>query len=213
MTRASINRLNLIATVTGSAVLFVASGAWSAADQPQAPVSIAAVETQAKARFESLDQDDDGVVSMQEFEAAQPACRMGGGHHARHQNHGAKGPQAERQTEQRGPGQKPCKRHPQRSPARRAAMDQEMFAILDADADGQLSRDEFAGARHPANRRLARQRAMFKQWDTDGNGELTLEEMPTPAKHLEAADTDGDGTVSKAEMHAYRQAQRQSKSD
>ena len=67
MTRASINRLNLIATVTGSAVLFVASGVWSAADQPQAPVSIAAVETQAKARFESLDPDDDGVDSMQEF--------------------------------------------------------------------------------------------------------------------------------------------------
>lgn len=49
----------------------------------------------------------------------------------------------------------------------------------------------------------------FDRLDANNDGELTLEEMTAKqAAMIEEADADGNGAVSKAEMHAFRQAKR-----
>jgi Ca2+-binding EF-hand superfamily protein len=206
MTQSNTNRLKLVATLTGSAVLLVASGAWSATVPPDEPISIADVEAKAKARFKSLDTDADGAVSLQEFEAAKPEPGQRGWHHPPHPKHGANGAGAGQRREGMQPGKPAGMWHGKRGMAMHAAVDEEMFDILDTNADGQLSRDEYAAASQPANRHLARQRAMFKHLDKDGDGKLTREEMPNPAARLSAADADGDGSVSREEMRAHRQS-------
>ncbi len=95
-----------------------------------------------------------------------------------------------------------------RREALRAAVEAEMFALLDADGDGAVTEAEFAAGKTRENRRLAKKRAMFKQLDADQDKLLTLEEFPNPAARLREADADGDGLVSKDEMRALRQARR-----
>jgi len=87
------------------------------------------------------------------------------------------------------------------SQAELAAQGQKRFAAADADGDGLLSAEELATR---AQERIAKRTdAMIERFDKNGDGALSAEEMPQhrgPQRILERADTDGNGTISKAEF-------------
>jgi hypothetical protein len=83
-------------------------------------------------------------------------------------------------------------------------MDRAGFSELDADGNGELSREELQ------NRAAAR----FAAVDADGDGKLTVEEMiaagntrasERAARMVERFDTDGDGALSQDELRAGRE--------
>lgn len=83
------------------------------------------------------------------------------------------------------------------------------LAALDADGDGRISLDELKAdqlrnAEERAARRAARMMALM---DADGDGTLTAAELlagPGPAMMFDRIDTDGDGVISQAEADAAR---------
>ncbi|EED31627.1 putative calcium binding signal peptide protein [gamma proteobacterium NOR5-3] len=91
-----------------------------------------------------------------------------------------------------------------------AALSQPNGGILsmDADGDGQISRDEFKPPRHRGGPK------MFERADANGDGELTREEMLAAVeaagerqaqmpKMFDAMDSDGNGVVSSVEVQDH----------
>ena len=82
-----------------------------------------------------------------------------------------------------------------------AAMGQKRFDEADANGDGLLTAEEMTAK---AQERMAkRTEAMIERFDKNDDGALSVEEMPQrpgPHKLLEKADTNGDGSISKAEF-------------
>jgi Ca2+-binding EF-hand superfamily protein len=164
-------------------------------DGERFPVSIADVESKAAERFASLDVDKSGAIDLAEFEAA------------KHKQRGERSP---RHDAPRHPKvRKHMGSHGQRQ-AMRAAIEEEMFTIIDSNGDGMISKTEHQNSKPRETRALARKRAMFKQLDQDQDQLLTLSEMPNPAERLRRVDADDDGLVTKAEMRAAR-TQRQAR--
>jgi len=93
----------------------------------------------------------------------------------------------------------------------------EIFAALDADSDGSVSKAEFAEADLPTIMGDAMRKGMmkaragrggdkFKTMDKNADGKLTKDEFPRPEifDHiLEKADTNGDGELTQEEMQAF----------
>ena len=151
-------------------------------------------------QFNLLDQDNDNVVTQTEFESAKHPGRKGMRNNKRR---GFNGEHGRRMHGQMRKGSRSEERKAERQ-ARRAAMQDELFTILDKDGDGNLSRAE-AGAQTRDDRRLAARRASFKRLDANGDGQLTQDELPDRTAKLRAMDADGDGTVTRSEIRAHRQ--------
>lgn len=87
------------------------------------------------------------------------------------------------------------------SDAELAASGQKRFDAVDTNSDGLLSLEEMNAK---AQERIAKRTAsMIERFDKNGDGALSVEEMPErpgPHKLLAKADTDGDGSISKAEF-------------
>ena len=84
-----------------------------------------------------------------------------------------------------------------------AAVQAELFVLLDADNNGELSAEEHAAQTREISK-LARKKAMFKKLDANNDGVLVPEEMPRRGDRLRAADTNGDGQVTRQEIRAMR---------
>jgi len=169
----------------------VASTAFAAPHSDRFPISLADAQAKAEARFAEADVDGSGSIDLAEFENAKlphPGKRL----HGKRQ-HGKKGQRGEH------------RRGGKHSKIRTAAKE-EIFAILDSNSDGSISKEEHSSADMRATRKLAMKRAMFKHLDKDKNQLLSVGEMPNPANFLSVADEDNDGYVSQEEMRANRRA-------
>lgn len=82
------------------------------------------------------------------------------------------------------------------------------FAAADSDEDGKLSQDEMTAARD--TRRIERMRGMVARMDTDGDGLLSAEELAAgqpqrgPQTMFDRMDADGDGALTLDEMQQAR---------
>ena len=176
--------LPAVAVVAALAVSATATDVF-AAKQDRFPIDLGELRAKAEERFNAADADGDGSVSAEEFANADlrgvPRGRRDGG-----RRHGdAEG-------------------RPAREWAR--AGQEGVFDAADADANGQLSEEEFNAV--PAAVRSQRQQRLFERLDADASGGLSLAEFPSRLKRLEMLDANADGTVSRDEMPLGQRPQR-----
>ena len=93
------------------------------------------------------------------------------------------------------------------------------FDRVDANADGELSRDELRAMHakmrqhgRKAGRRMSYMQGLMKGMDDDGNGAISRAELgdkvPKLVENFAAIDTDGNNELSREEMRAFHQARR-----
>lgn len=197
-----------LTALAGTLVLSAAALAEPGRRGPEFPISVADAEHRAEARFLELDADASGEISPEEL-AAMPHPRFGHREfHGRHHGKRDGGPGHEPSHEQRHARRD---EHAEKHSARREEMDAELFASLDANGDGQLSAAEFDTSKVREARRQAMVERMFARLDEDGSGGLSRSELPDMSRHLSAMDTDNDGTVTREEARAHRQARREAR--
>jgi len=95
----------------------------------------------------------------------------------------------------------------------------ENFERVDANADGELSRDELTAMHakmrqhgHKRGHRMAYMQGLFKGMDDDGNGAISRAELgdkaPKLAENFTAIDADGNGELSREEMKEFGESRR-----
>jgi Ca2+-binding EF-hand superfamily protein len=83
------------------------------------------------------------------------------------------------------------------------------FDTVDADGNGKLSSDELAASQKKLREKVRETGKKLKEADTDGNGAISSDEaaeagLEKLVEHFDKIDADGDGEVSKEEMHEMR---------
>lgn len=183
-----LTRPRTLAVAAGAALLAaaVAMAGEHGPGRPEFPISLSDAKAQAAERFQALDSDGSGELSPTEL-ADIPWPWHGPG---RHRGHGFARWQARADEGARAAGHED--------------FDAALFARLDADGNGTLSKAEFASSKLQEARREALRARVFAHLDADGSGGLSREEVPDPSRWLEAMDSDGDGIVTRDEARAHR---------
>ncbi len=148
------------------------------------PISVAEIDAHRTEIFANVDSNGDGLVSAEEFAAAEMPRHPRGGHHRQ------KGP--------RGDRGEPTEEMLAKRDAARAAMEENLFHSLDADSDGAISREEFSTEAMHEARKASRKAKMFERTDVNGDGYLSPEEFPP--RHLANLDVNGDGEITRDEL-------------
>lgn len=162
----------------------------SAAPKDRFPIDLNKLEAKAEERFKSMDANGNGEIDSTEFENAKLERRAKRGKMNRPPRHAS------------GPRRSNPDRQANRA-AMKAAVQAELFTLLDTNEDGQLSATEHAAQNREISK-LAHRKARFKKMDVNGDGVLVPDEIPGRGERLRAADTDGDGKVTRQEMRAMR---------
>jgi Ca2+-binding EF-hand superfamily protein len=203
-----MNILKLVLASATVAGLAVAGVSWSQSDHRQAgkiefPIVIADAEAKAADLFARVDSDDDEEISRAEFAAAEmPRDRRGPGGRRHFRAHLSK-------HSGKHSGQHDQLDDPARA-ERRAENEAAIFATLDTDGDGQLSAEEFGRERQRAARRSLMKTRAFEHLDVNADGVLNRSEFPGQRlARLRDLDADGNGEVSRDELHAGGHARHQ----
>ena len=155
-----MNKQNLLSSLKIAAVTAGLSLATVviAAPKDRFPIDIEAMEAKAAERFANIDANDDGQIDSDEFESAEmkrPDHQKRNG-----KKHGKKFRKA---------GKRGGEQFAERRKEMRAAVQAELFTLLDADENGELSADEHAAQTKEISK-LARKKAMFKKLDANSDG-------------------------------------------
>ena len=217
MTTLRQSMLSLVAafTLAGGAAALAATAAPTNAPPTQGsaqpplgggPKSITIKDVQARedAAFKAADTNGDGKLSLDEFMAMK---RPDGGHGGMMGGpmggHGMWGGHAMMPGGHDGD----CgKKDWTPTAEERTKFQNDMFDAMDADRNGQLSRDEFAKAHDLAKQVIRKE--VFARLDANHDGFLARDEMPSFAANLKTADTSHDGVVTPDEMRAAHDAAR-----
>ena len=165
--------------LTGLVLVAAPHPARAAPDQDgRFPITVEERDAHRAEIFALVDTNGDGLISSEEFAAADLPARP-------------RGPQQSRWGG-RYQGAQGSNGHARQNGAM-AAMEEDLFLALDADADGVISRDEFSAAAMGEARRAARKSRFFARADADGDGYLSPEEFPP--RRLATLDANGDGEI------------------
>ena len=187
----------LVIGLTMSVCAVSTAAAQDARARPEFPISIEQAETRAAthraAMFATTDTDKDGYLSVAEFVAAERP------------NHGDSGSGRHSPPHHRSP---PGVEHQAPSASDVAEMEDSLFALLDTDGNGELSRNEFSRELQQAAHQTLAKTRMFHHLDRNGDKHLTMDEMPDPTDRLRKMDANADGEVTRDEMRAAMQTRR-----
>ena len=180
----------LLAACAGTAAA-APPGAAGAGAAERFPISIDEAEVRLQERLAQLDTDGSETISLSEYEQADTPLT----HHRKRmqRRHRGEGRAAAHHGARQG-------KRAERLEAHRESMQAEAFAIMDSDGDGSISESEHAAADQREVRALAMKRTMFKRLDDDADGLLQFSELSHRVEKLRAADSDGDGQVTREEM-------------
>lgn len=88
-----------------------------------------------------------------------------------------------------------------------AAMQEDVLSSLDVSGEGQVDQNDWEAASEGLRRLFGGEHpGDFAEWDADGNGELDADEFRQAAQARglgERVDIDGDGRVSRQDLHGY----------
>lgn len=174
--------MKLPITLTAACMVATLGAASADAQHRRGTIDLDALLTETNERFDAIDTNSDGMLSDAEFVAAEVSPEVGPGRRGPH------GPKFGMRGDDDG--------------ERRAAL----FAEADTDDSGELSADEFT-ALPEAMARLARGKH-FTRLDDDEDGFVSQEEFQSRYNKLAALDTDGDGSVTRAELGEGRHGDR-----
>ena len=185
-------------TVTGVGIM-TASLVCAAPVDHEFPLSVAEIQGRGASVFAEADGNGDGLISIEEFTTARAESEMSGRWHGPGENRF----RHQRDADSRGDH---ADRHADMRADMHADMEDEMFTQLDANEDGVLSRDEFRRDNHEEARKALMMRRMFSHLDQNDDGVLTPEEFP--GQRLLNLDADGDGEITREELHRGRRDNR-----
>ena len=146
------------------------------------PISVEEMDAKRAEIFANVDTNGDGLISAEEFAAAELPERQGRG--KRGGNRGDMSTRGGLSDEQVAD--------------RIAAMEDDLFHALDTDADGVISRDEFSRSAMKEAMADGRKAKMFERADQDGDGYLSPDEFLP--RRLAQLDANGDGEITRDEM-------------
>ncbi len=168
---------SLLSPLAFATIVTVAVAANSAnAEQRNHGIDLNELRADAEQRFNTADADEDGLVSADEFAAADLSAVFA---RDRRDREGRRRARAQR-GEWAGAGR------------------EGVFDAADTDANGQLSEQEFNAV--PAAVRSLRQQRLFERFDANADGSLSLAEFPSRLMRLQTLDANADGFVSRDEM-------------
>ena len=187
-------RIPLLLPLTAAALM----SAGTVVAKPEFPIDIEAAEQRALERFEAADTNDDGVISQDEFIA-----RMNDSERApRADRNGRLGRSAAPYADGSRSGMRPPAPPRHLDSETRALMEERVFATLDVDGNGELSREEASAEARKAAHKSVRAELAFEHLDADGSGSLEQGELPNRVARLRELDSDGDGLVTREEIHS-----------
>lgn len=189
--------------VLTAAVVTAGAAQLALAQPPKPPIDVAELQSRAAEAFARADTDSDGLVTLAEFTAMERPHRGKRPFSPRSgRRWGEVADSIEGAASEIDAASSTDAASAARKIVRRDALNDELFDLLDSNADDSLSRQEFSADNQRAARQALHAQRAFARLDQNNDGVLTIEEFP-PSR-LANLDSDGDGTITREELKRGR---------